>query len=83
MANTVPYRSIAKPKVGGSSGFSSYASSLTKKLNSAEDAVIDQQYSDGVISADKYKTQLQSLLTRNYLTPLHLLTLQQNINDVH
>ena len=82
MANTVPYRSIAKPKVGGSSGFSSYASSLTKKLNSAEDAVIDQQYSDGVISADTYKTQLQSRLTRNYLTPLQVVTLQQKINDV-
>lgn len=75
------YRSISRP-APTSSGFSSYASSLVKKNNAAEDAIIDKQYEEGLISADTYKIQLQNRLTRTYLTPLQVVTLSEKVQAV-
>lgn len=78
------YRSISKPKLSGgsTSSFTSYATSLAKKNNAAEDAIIDKQYEDGLISASTYKIQLQSRLSRNYLTPLQVVTLNDKVSKV-
>ncbi len=72
------YKTISRPK----GEQSSYFSSLAKKQASAEDAIIDQQYADGVISAESYKVELSKRLARTYLTPLQVVTIQDKINNV-
>lgn len=77
---TRQYRSLRRPSSTGS--VSSYASSLAKKQSAAEDAVIDDRYDQGLISAEAYVQNLQTRTTRSYLTPLQLETLNQKIRDV-
>lgn len=74
------YRSLYRPSSTGS--VSSYASSLAKKQASAEDAVIDDRYDQGLISAEAYVKHLNERTTRSYLTPLQLENLNQKIRDV-
>lgn len=76
---TKQYKSLSRPASSGS--VSSYASSLVKKQNAAEDAVIDDRYEHGLISAEAYVQHLQTRSTRSYLTPLQLETLNQKIRD--
>ena len=82
MAQLRSYNSIKKPSLGSSSSFSSYAQSLVKRTNSAEDAVIDGQYESGQISAEVYQSHLTRRLTRDYITPLQRVTIQDKITKV-
>lgn len=72
------YRSIARPSLGSGGAFSSIA----KKTTSAEDAVVDNQYSSGLISATSYLAKLQERSVRSYLTPLQRVTLTNKMSDV-
>lgn len=80
----VNYKSISKPSYGGggSSRLSSYITSLTKKQNSAEDAILDNQYEEGVITPENYLNALKTRLGRDYLTPLQIVNLQDKMVQV-
>lgn len=75
------YSSIRKPGYGSGS-FGSSSLSLVKKTASAEDAIIDNQYDAGLISADSYQTELTKRLARSYLTPLQRVNLEEKITKV-
>lgn len=77
------YRSISRPSLGSSSGgFSSFATSAVKKQNSAEDAIVDSQYETGQISAETYRLELTKRLSRDYITPLQRVTIEEKIGKV-
>src|SRR3990172_1213354 len=74
------YKSISRPSLfsGGSSTYSSVA----KKQLSAEDAIIDDQYEQGNLSAESYLSKLQDRLGRSGMTPLQTQTLTEKIRNV-
>ena len=74
------YRSISKPSL--QRGFSSFSNTLVKRNNSAEDAVVDNQYEGGLISAETYRLELTKRLSRDYITPLQRVNLQEKIGKV-
>lgn len=78
------YRSIRRPTTspGGGGGLSSSLNSLAKKQQSAEDAIIDNQYEQGLISAEAYQTELTKRLVRPTLTPLQQVNLRDKIVKV-
>lgn len=78
------YKSISRPSSGGggSSRFSSYIASLTKKQNAAEDAILDNQYSEGLITPENYLEALKTRSGRDYITPLQLVNLQEKMKEV-
>jgi len=83
MAKLRSYKSISRPSLAGSSsGFSSFASSLAKKQQAAEDAIIDNQYSEGQISAETYLSHINNRLVRPGLTPLQVVNLQEKSRNV-
>jgi len=73
------YKSLSRPSVF--SGGSSY-SSLAKKQISAEDAIIDDQYEQGNLSAEVYLSKLTDRLSRSWITPLQSQTLSEKIRNV-
>ena len=83
-SNLVNYKSISKPSLGGggSSRLSSYITSLTKKQNAAEDAILDNQYEAGTITPENYLSNLKTRLGRDYLTPLQVVNLQEKMVQV-
>ena len=74
------YKAISRPSL--SSGGSSTYSSVAKKQTSAEDAIIDDQYEQGNLSAESYLSQLQIRLGRGGNTPLQAQTLTEKIRNV-
>ena len=74
------YKAISRPSL--SSGGSSTYSSVAKKQTSAEDAIIDDQYEQGNLSAESYLSQLQIRLGRGGITPLQVQTLTEKIRNV-
>ena len=74
------YKSISRPSVF--SGSSSTYSSVAKKQTSAEDAIIDDQYEQGNLSAESYLTKLQERLGRSGNTPLQSQNLTEKIRNV-
>lgn len=78
------YKSISRPSLssGSSKGFSSYAASLAKKQQAAEDAIIDNQYGAGEISAETYLSHINTRLTRPDLTPLQMVNLREKATNV-
>lgn len=74
------YRSLSRPSVfsGGSSTYSSVA----KKQISAEDAIIDDQYDQGNLSAESYLTKLKERLIRPSNTPLQVQNLNEKVRNV-
>lgn len=74
------YKSISRPSL--SSGGSSTYSSVAKKQLSAEDAIIDDQYEQGNLSAESYLMKLQERLGRTGSTPLQIQTLTEKIRNV-
>ena len=74
------YKSISRPSL--SSGGSSTYSSVAKKQLSAEDAIIDDQYDQGNLSAESYLMKLQERMGRVGVTPLQLQTLTEKIRNV-
>jgi hypothetical protein len=74
------YKSISRPSLTGS--FSSYTSSLVKKNNAAEDAIIDNQYEAGLLSPENYLVELQKRAARDYTTPLQKVNYDQKMQDV-
>jgi len=83
-SNLVNYKSIRKPSYGGggSSRLSTYINSLTKKQNAAEDAILDNQYDEGIITPENYLNALKTRLGRDYLTPLQIVNLQDKMVQV-
>lgn len=81
MANLLrSYKSISRPSIGSSSSYS--FSSLVKKQSAAEDAIIENQYADGLLSPERYKENLQTRLNRTWNTPLQVVTLQEKVQNV-
>lgn len=74
------YRSISRPSLLGSSG-GAY-SSLAKKTQAAEDAIIDNQYESGDLSPEYYLNKLQERMGRGTLTPLQKVNLGEKIGKV-
>lgn len=74
------YKSISRPSLF--SGSSSAYSSVAKKQLSAEDAIIDDQYEQGNLSAESYLTKLQERLGRSGNTPLQSQNLTEKIRNV-
>jgi len=74
------YKSISRPSVfsGGSSSYSS----LAKKQVSAEDAIIDNQYETGNLSAESYLSYLTIRAARSWNTPLQVQNLREKISTV-
>lgn len=74
------YKSISRPSVfsGGSSTYSSVA----KKQISAEDAIIDDQYDQGNLSAESYLSKLKERLARSWNTPLQIQNLNEKVRNV-
>lgn len=64
------------------SGGSSSYSSLAKKQLSAEDAIMDDQYDQGNLSAESYLVSLRTRLSRAGMTPLQIQTLTEKIRNV-
>jgi hypothetical protein len=81
LRSKTPYQKITRPAVGGK-GLSGALSSQASKQQAAEDAIIDNQYSAGLISADAYNVELSKRLARPTLTPLQKVNLGQKIQDV-
>src|SRR5512138_938367 len=74
------YRSISRPSLLG--GSSSSYSSLAKKTQAAEDAIIDNQYDSGDLSPEYYLSKLNERVNRGTLTPLQKVTISKKIEDV-
>ena len=64
-----------------SSSLSSYSKTIQRRNQSAEDKIIDDNYSNGLISTDAYIRELQDRQTRTYLTPLQRTNLGIKIRD--
>lgn len=62
---------------------SSYANTLVRKQQAAEDDYYDNAYSLGAISAEEYIKKLTERSTRIYLTPLQKQNLSQKIDEVN
>lgn len=74
------YASISKPRAVG--GQSSYFTTLAKRNQAAEDDVVDNNYSRGLISAETYMNELTKRLTRTTNTPLQRANITQKITQV-
>jgi hypothetical protein len=74
------FSSIRRPSLS-SAGSGSY-SSLAKKQATAEDAIADNMYSSGDLSAEAYKTQLNQRLLRAWNTPAQVVSIKVKLNDV-
>src|SRR3990167_10388442 len=72
------FRSISRPSLLGNSTYSSIA----KKTQAAEDAIVDNQYAAGDLSSEYYLSQLKTRLSRGGLTPLQQVALNKKIGDV-
>jgi LysM repeat protein len=75
------YATLRRP--GLKSSLSSYASSLARKTESAEDSYYDDAYEVGSIDFQTYLDHLNGRVQRPYLTPLQRETLNQKIRDVN
>lgn len=76
------YQSFRR-RAGSIGSQSSYAASLIKKQNSAEDDYWDNQYDTGNITAEQYLNLLKARQSnRPYYTPLQLQNLEQKITSV-
>ena len=73
------FRSISRPSL--SAGSTGTFSSLAKKQASAEDAIIDNQYADGDLSAEAYLKHLNIRLERSWITPLQTVNISEKIKD--
>ncbi len=72
-----------RTRAGSIGSQSSYATSLVRKTQAAEDDYWDDQYKNGVISAETYLTKLEERRQmRTYYTPLQKQNLDQKIRDV-
>jgi len=80
--STSRYKSLARPRFLGTAAGSSDSSSFVRKQLSAEDAVVDNQYEAGQISAEAYKSHLNTRLQRVYLTPAQQVTLREKVLEV-
>lgn len=60
---------------------SSYAKTIQRRNQSAEDKIIDDNYSNGLITTEAYIDNLNNRSTRAYLTPLQRTNLQIKIRD--
>lgn len=77
--------SIRKPGASvysSGSGSTSTFSSLAKKQAAAEDAIYDNKYEAGLISAEDYLAKLEERAARNYTTPLQQVNLQEKMIKV-
>lgn len=71
-------------RTGGSlASQSSYANTLVRKQQAAEDDYYDNAYSLGAISAEEYIKKLTERTARIYLTPLQKQNLTQKIDEVN
>lgn len=75
------FRSLSRPSLS-SGGSSSTYSSYAKKQQSAEDAIIDNQYESGLLSPESYLGSLQARTVRTGNTPLTNVNLQEKIVKV-
>lgn len=74
------YASIRKPSIF--SGSNSTLSSVAKKQTAAEDAIIDNQYETGNLSAESYLSKLSERYARSWITPLQAQNLKEKIESV-
>lgn len=75
------YKSLQRSYGSMSSSLSSYSKTIQRRNQSAEDKIIDDNYSNGLISTDAYIRELQDRQTRTYLTPLQRTNLGIKIRD--
>lgn len=75
------FRSLSRPSLSRSTSTGAY-SSYAKKQQSAEDAIVDNQYEAGVLSPEAYLSSLNARLTRSTNTPLTNVNLQEKIGKV-
>lgn len=74
------YKSISRPSPSAG-GSSSYAQSLVKKQQTAEDSIIDNQYADGLLTPEGYLVQLQQRAARAS-TPNQTVSINEKIKTV-
>lgn len=75
------YKSLQRSYGSMSSSLSSYSKTIQRRTQSAEDKIIDDNYSNGLISTDAYIRELEDRQTRTYLTPLQRTNLGIKIRD--
>lgn len=75
------FKSISRPSLLSSSATSS-TSSYVKKQASAEDAIYDEQYANGVLSPEAYLSNLKVRSARSWNTPLTNVNLEKKMVDV-
>jgi len=73
--------SSMKGRGSATSHLSSYAKTLQLRTQAAEDKVVDENFSNGLISTQTYLNELQNRTLRPNLTPLQRTNLKIKIND--
>lgn len=75
------FKSMQRSYSSMTSSLSSYSKTLQRRTQSAEDKIIDDNFSNGLISTEAYIRELQDRQTRTYLTPLQRTNLGIKIRD--